>query len=62
MNICIIGQYPPQVGGVATYTKQLEDTLTNKGHNVYVLTYSSDCSRKDNVLRLKQLTFPTSRN
>lgn len=61
MNICIIGQYPPQVGGVATYTKQLEDTLTNKGHNVYVLTYSSDCSRKDNVFEAKTINIPLLR-
>ena len=30
MNICIIGQYPPQLGGVATYTKQLENKLVEK--------------------------------
>ena len=42
MNICILGQYPPHVGGISTYTRMLEDVLKKKGHTVYVLTYSSD--------------------
>ncbi|MCD7782038.1 MAG: glycosyltransferase family 4 protein [Methanosphaera sp.] len=68
MNICIIGQYPPQVGGIATYTKQLEDNLIEAGHNVYILTYPCDEERPGkvfeartvNVSGLRGLSFAVS--
>ena len=61
MNICILGQYPPQVGGIATYTKQLEDELTSRGHNVYILTYAQNCPRKDNVFEANVINIPLLR-
>jgi glycosyltransferase involved in cell wall biosynthesis len=35
------GLYPPEVGGPATYTKQLEDELPTHGIEVIVLPFSS---------------------
>lgn len=61
MNICIIGQYPPQIGGVATYTKQLEDKLIEEGHNVYVLTYKQDITQPTNVFMANSLNIPVIR-
>lgn len=61
MNICILGQYPPQVGGIATYTKELEDTLKSNGHNVYILTYPQESIRKDNVFEAKTINIPILR-
>ncbi len=61
MNICILGQYPPNVGGIATYTKQLKDNLEKNGHNVYVLTYKHDCPREDNVFEAKSINIPLIR-
>lgn len=61
MNICIVGQYPPQVGGVATYAKQLEDTLVEKGHNVYILTYKQDVKTEPNVFMAKGINIPLLR-
>lgn len=61
MNICIVGQYPPQVGGVATYTKQLEDKLKEDGHNVYILTYKQDQVKEDNIYMAKSLNIPLIR-
>ena len=61
MNICIIGQYPPQLGGVATYTKQLEDKLVEDGHEVYVLTYNQNVSSPSNVFRAPSINVPLLR-
>lgn len=61
MNICIIGQYPPQLGGVATYTKQLEDKLVEEGHNVYILTYNQNVTSPSNVFRASSINVPLLR-
>lgn len=61
MNICIIGQYPPQLGGVATYTKQLEDKLVEEGHNVYILTYNQKAEPAHNVFRASSINVPLLR-
>ena len=61
MNICIIGQYPPQVGGIATYTNSLREELIKDGHNVYVLTYPQNCSRNDNVFEANVVNIPVIR-
>ena len=61
MNICIIGQYPPQLGGVATYTKQLEDKLVENGHNVYILTYKQNAEFSSNVFMASSINVPLLR-
>ena len=61
MNICIIGQYPPQVGGIATYTSNVKDELERLGHNVYVLTYPSDIQREKNVFEANTANVPLLR-
>lgn len=33
------GIYPPQIGGPATYTKELAEKLANSGHDITVVTY-----------------------
>lgn len=61
MNICILGQYPPQVGGIATYTASLREKLIEEGHNVYVLTYPQNCSREENVFEADVVNVPVFR-
>ena len=61
MNICIVGQYPPQVGGIATYTSNVKDKLESLGHNVYVLTYPSNQKREDNVFEARTVNIPVIR-
>ena len=61
MNICIIGQYPPQLGGVATYTKQLEDKLVEEGHDVYILTYKQNVKFSSNVFMASSINIPLLR-
>ncbi|RAP49016.1 MAG: hypothetical protein BZ136_04110 [Methanosphaera sp. rholeuAM74] len=61
MNICIVGQYPPQVGGIATYTGTLRDKLEALGHNVFVVTYPSDSIRDENVFEARVINFPVLR-
>lgn len=61
MNICILGQYPPQLGGVSSYTKHLKDTLESQGHNVYVLTYKQNCSRSSNIIEVNTINIPVLR-
>jgi glycosyltransferase involved in cell wall biosynthesis len=39
MKICILGQYPPQIGGVASHTYTLSKELQERGDEVVVLTY-----------------------
>ncbi len=39
MKICILSQYPPQVGGIAVHCSQLARELEARGHRVHVITY-----------------------
>ncbi|MDO5851918.1 MAG: glycosyltransferase family 4 protein [Methanobacteriaceae archaeon] len=62
MKICIIGQYPPQIGGIATYTSMLEDVLKKEGHTVYILTYaSSDRADDEYHISVPVLNIPLFR-
>ena len=61
MNICIVGQYPPQLGGISTYTSNVKNQLERLGHNVYVLTYPSNATREDNVFEASTVNVPVLR-
>ncbi|CDG64832.1 group 1 glycosyl transferase [Methanobacterium sp. MB1] len=39
MRVCILGQYPPHIGGVSSHTYLLSQELVKRGDDVYVLTY-----------------------
>jgi L-malate glycosyltransferase len=39
MRVCILGQYPPHIGGVSSHSYLLSQELKNRGDKVYVLTY-----------------------
>lgn len=39
MRVCILGQYPPHIGGVSSHTYLLSQELKKRGDEVYVLTY-----------------------
>lgn len=39
MRVCILGQFPPHVGGVSSHTQLLAHKLIKRGDEVYVLTY-----------------------
>ena len=39
MNVCILGHYPPHIGGVSSHTYLLSQELVKRGDNVIVLTY-----------------------
>lgn len=39
MKICLVGHYPPHIGGVASHTYLLSKELIKRGDDVYVLTY-----------------------
>lgn len=39
MNICLLGQFPPHIGGVSSHTYLLSRELVRRGDEVYVLTY-----------------------
>ncbi|ADP77482.1 glycosyl transferase group 1 [Methanothermus fervidus DSM 2088] len=49
MKICLIGQYPPHVGGVASHVHFLSNMLKNKGHEVFVITYPHKNLKSNNV-------------
>ncbi len=39
MNICLLGQFPPHIGGVSSHTYLLARELVERGDEVHVLTY-----------------------
>ena len=39
MRICILGHYPPHIGGVSSHTYLLSKQLRKRGDEVYILTY-----------------------
>lgn len=39
MNICMLGHFPPHLGGISSYTYLLSKELIKRGDDVYVLTY-----------------------
>ncbi len=39
MKVCILGHYPPHIGGVSSHTYLLSQELVKRGDNVIVLTY-----------------------
>jgi L-malate glycosyltransferase len=39
MKICMVGHFPPHLGGISSYTYLLSRELVNRGDEVYVLTY-----------------------
>jgi L-malate glycosyltransferase len=39
MRICILGHYPPHIGGVSSHTYLLSKQLRERGDEVYILTY-----------------------
>lgn len=39
MRVCLLGQYPPHIGGVSSHTYLLSMELAKRGDEVYVLTY-----------------------
>jgi L-malate glycosyltransferase len=39
MRVCLLGQYPPHIGGVSSHTYLLSLELVKRGDQVYVLTY-----------------------
>ena len=51
MNLLIAtGIYPPEIGGIATYAKELAHVLRERGHRVTVMTYGSQSSVSDDVI------------
>jgi L-malate glycosyltransferase len=39
MKICLLGHFPPHIGGVSSHTRMLSGELIKRGDEVYVLTY-----------------------
>lgn len=46
MNILMIGEYPPKIGGISTHIYYLKKELKDHNQNVSVLTYSSRLPKK----------------
>jgi len=40
MNILMIGEYPPKIGGISTHIYYLKKELIKLNQNIFVLTYS----------------------
>lgn len=46
MNILMIGEYPPKIGGISTHISQLKKELNKLDQDVFVLTYSKSSEEK----------------
>ncbi|MDD1773944.1 MAG: glycosyltransferase, partial [Methanobacterium sp.] len=53
MNICLLGQFPPHIGGVASHSQMLARKLAGRGDNVYVLTYPHTDIRDQDEITIK---------
>lgn len=57
MNICLIGHFPPHLGGISSYTYLLAKELKTRGDEVYVLTYPHE--KIGNIGDIPVFTAPT---
>lgn len=57
MNICLIGHFPPHLGGISSYTYLLAKELKTRGDEVYVLTYTHE--KIGNIGDIPVFTAPT---
>ncbi len=57
MKICMVGHFPPHLGGISSYTYLLSKELVNRGDEVYVLTYPHENIR--NIENIPVFTAPT---
>ncbi len=60
MNIAMFSDtYSPQVNGVVTMIRMLEENLQKRGHNVYIFTVDHpEAGIQENVYRVPSLRFP----
>jgi len=58
MHICILGQYPPHIGGISSHTYLLSKQLQRRGDEVYILTYPHPYVK--DIKGIKVETAPTS--
>ncbi len=50
MKVCMVGHYPPHVGGIASYNYLLSRALEKRGDQVYAVTYPhEDIPKKDGI-------------
>lgn len=57
MNVCMVGHFPPHLGGISSYTYLLSRELINRGDEVYVLTYPHENIR--DIEDIPVFTAPT---
>lgn len=57
MKICMVGHFPPHLGGISSYTYLLSRELVNRGDEVYVLTYPHENIR--DIEGIPVFTAPT---
>lgn len=57
MKICMVGHFPPHLGGISSYTYLLSRELVNRGDKVYVLTYPHE--NISDIKNIPVFTAPT---
>lgn len=57
MKICILGHYPPHIGGVSSHTYHLSQELIKRGDEVFILTYPHPDIKDYNGIHIE--TAPT---
>jgi glycosyltransferase involved in cell wall biosynthesis len=58
MRVCILGQYPPHIGGVSSHTYLLSRELVKRGDEVYVLTYPHQDIRDVGGVKVETASAP----
>ena len=55
MNICMVGYFPPHLGGISSYTYLLSKELVKRGDKVFVLTYPHE-----NIRNIEEINVYTA--
>ncbi len=59
MKVCMIGHFPPHLGGIASYVYLLSQALVERGDEVYVITYPSSKKVNDPSIHVEFAPTPS---
>jgi len=57
MKICMVGHFPPHIGGVSSYTYLLSKEISKRGDEVYVLTYPHKNMKHEYLKKNSKISF-----
>lgn len=58
MKVCMVGHFPPHLGGIASYTHLLARALQKRGDEVYVVTYPHEDIQNIDGIKVEAASTP----